>query len=159
MHDVSLVSSVYSSGHVNTHAESAHQHQVIGSVPAGGGAAISPSERQDRRGAAGPHAPDALLSPLSARVSGAPPAPDRRCRRALSQRHIRVRVAHQGRGSRERLGQHGWVVERSLAWFNRFRPLTVRYERRAAVHQAFPLPLGCALLCLHARQTGFCTAL
>jgi catechol 2,3-dioxygenase-like lactoylglutathione lyase family enzyme len=29
------------------------------------------------------------------------------------------------------------VVERTLAWFNRFRRLTVRYERRADIHEAF----------------------
>jgi hypothetical protein len=37
------------------------------------------------------------------------------------------------------------VVERALAWLNRFRRLTVRYERRADIHQAF-LSLGCALM-------------
>ena len=39
-----------------------------------------------------------------------------------------------------------WVVERTLAWLNRYRRLKVRYERRADVHQAF-LGLGCALIC------------
>jgi transposase len=28
----------------------------------------------------------------------------------------------------ERLGRHRWVVERTLAWFARFRRLAVRYE-------------------------------
>jgi transposase len=39
------------------------------------------------------------------------------------------------------------VVERTLAWLSKFRRLTVRYERRADIHQAF-LHLGCALICL-----------
>ncbi len=39
-----------------------------------------------------------------------------------------------------------WVVERTLAWLNRFRRLKVRYERRDNSHQAF-LDLGCALIC------------
>ena len=43
----------------------------------------------------------------------------------------------------ERLGRHRWVVERTLAWLNRYRRLTVRYERRADIHHAF-LTLGCA---------------
>jgi transposase len=44
------------------------------------------------------------------------------------------------------LGVARWVVERTLAWLHRFRRLTVRYERRADVHEAF-LTLGCALIC------------
>jgi hypothetical protein len=38
------------------------------------------------------------------------------------------------------------VVERTLAWLNRFRWLTVRYERRAHLHLAL-LMLACALVC------------
>jgi transposase len=37
-------------------------------------------------------------------------------------------------------------VERTIAWWHRFRRLTVRYERRADVHQAF-LTLGSVLIC------------
>jgi transposase len=44
------------------------------------------------------------------------------------------------------LGVVRWVVERTIAWLHRFRRLTVRYERRADVHQAF-LTLGCVLIC------------
>lgn len=72
-----------------------------------------------------------------------------RCRKALIQRHIKIRIARKGRDSSERLGRHRWVVERTLAWLNRFRRLTVRYERRADIHHAF-LTLGCALLCFKA---------
>ena len=70
-----------------------------------------------------------------------PPGPD--------PRHIRVRIARKGIDSSQRLGRHRWVVERTLAWLNRFRRLTVRYERRADIHQAF-LTLGCALICFKA---------
>ena len=69
-----------------------------------------------------------------------------RCRAALRRRHSRVRIARKGIDSSARLGRHRWVVERTLAWLNRFRRLTVRYERRADIHQAF-LSLGCALIC------------
>jgi len=77
-----------------------------------------------------------------------------RCRRALSRRHIRVRIARKGVDSSEKLGRHRWVVERTLAWLNRFRRLTVRYERRTDIHQAF-LTLGCALICFNALPQGF----
>jgi hypothetical protein len=33
-----------------------------------------------------------------------------------------------------------------MAWRNGFRRLTLRYERRAEIHQAF-LSLGCSLIC------------
>jgi hypothetical protein len=58
----------------------------------------------------------------------------------------RILPSYLGVESSERLGKHRWVVERTLAWRNRFRRLTVRYERRADLHQAF-LSLGCALIC------------
>ena len=45
-----------------------------------------------------------------------------------------------------RLGRHRWKVERSLAWLLANRRLTVRYERRADILQAF-LQLACALIC------------
>jgi transposase len=77
-----------------------------------------------------------------------------RCRQALRHRHIKVRIARKGVDSSERLGRHRWVIERTLAWLNRFRRLTVRYERRADIHQAF-LTLGCALVCFRALETGF----
>ena len=72
----------------------------------------------------------------------------RRCRQALHRRKIKVRIARKGVERSERLGRHRWVVERTLAWLSRFRRLTVRYERRCAIHDAF-LHLGCALICLN----------
>ncbi len=77
-----------------------------------------------------------------------------RCRRALSRRHIQIRIARKGIDSSARLGHHRWVVERTFAWLNRYRRLTVRYERRADIHQAF-LTLGCALICWNALPQGF----
>jgi transposase len=62
-----------------------------------------------------------------------------------SQRPRFKRQASVARGG----GRHRWVVERTLAWLNRYRRLTVRYERQADLHQAF-LSLGCALLCWQA---------
>ncbi len=69
-----------------------------------------------------------------------------RCRKALRKRGIKARIARRGVESSQRLGRHRWVVERTLAWLNRYRRLKVRYERRADGRQAC-LPLGCALVC------------
>ena len=69
-----------------------------------------------------------------------------RCRTALTHRHIRIRIARKGVDSRDKLGRHRWVAERTLAWLNHFRRLTIRYERRQDIHEAF-LTLGCAMIC------------
>jgi hypothetical protein len=49
------------------------------------------------------------------------------------------------------------VIERTLAWLNRFRCLAIRYiryERRVDIHHAFTA-LGCTLICRNALQGGF----
>lgn len=61
---------------------------------------------------------------------------------------LHPRIAQRGLDSSERPGRHRWVVERTLAWLNRFRRLSIRYERRADIHEAF-ITLGCALICLN----------
>ncbi len=71
-----------------------------------------------------------------------------RCRQFLHRRRIKVRIARKGIESSARLGRHRWVIERTLAWLHRYRRLTIRYERRADIHQAF-LTLGCALICFN----------
>lgn len=71
-----------------------------------------------------------------------------RCREALRRRGIKGRIARRGVDSSEKLGRHRWVVERTLAWLARYRRLSVRYERRADIHEAF-LHLGCSLICLN----------
>lgn len=78
-----------------------------------------------------------------------------RCRRALHRRGIQVRIARRGIESKETLGRHRWVVERTIAWLNRCRRLAIRYERRADIHRAF-LDLGCALICFNALESWFC---
>jgi transposase len=74
-----------------------------------------------------------------------------RCRQALTRRHIKVRIARKGIESTEHLGRHRWVVERTLAWLNRNRRLTIRYEQDDQLHEAF-LTLGCALICWNSLQ-------
>lgn len=77
-----------------------------------------------------------------------------RCRRFLRRRGIKARIARRGIESREKLGRHRWVVERSFSWLYRFRRLTVRYERRADIHQAF-LDLACSLICCNYLRGGY----
>ncbi len=47
------------------------------------------------------------------------------------------RIARRGIDSSEQMGRHRWVVERTHAWFNRFRRQPVCYERRADINEAF----------------------
>jgi hypothetical protein len=62
-----------------------------------------------------------------------------RCRKALSKRGIKARIARRGIDPSERLGRHRWVVERTLAWLSRYRRLSVRYERRADIQKRFSI--------------------
>jgi transposase len=78
-----------------------------------------------------------------------------RCRRACRKRGVVPRVARRGIESGERLGRYRWVVERTLAWFARFRRLAVRYERRADILEAFH-HLAAALICLGFVRRWFC---
>ena len=72
-----------------------------------------------------------------------------RCRKALRERGIKGRIAR-----RERTPARGWGgtavgggADACLARA-RCRRLSVRYERRADIHEAF-LYLGCSLICLN----------
>jgi transposase len=76
------------------------------------------------------------------------------CRRYCWQHHIGCRIARIGIESSERLGRHRWVVERTEAWYNRFRRLRVRDERRADIHAAF-ITLATALILLNYLQRGY----
>jgi len=73
---------------------------------------------------------------------------DNKCKRTLRKRHIKSRIARKGKESSEKLGRHRWIVERTLAWLAKYRRLTMRYERRDDIHEAF-LFLGCSLICLN----------
>jgi IS5 family transposase len=77
-----------------------------------------------------------------------------RCREACRQRGILPRIARKGVDSKEKLGRHRWVVERAFAWLNRFRRLTIRYERRADIHHALTT-LACSLICLRSLYQRF----
>ncbi len=73
----------------------------------------------------------------------------KKCREALRRRRIKARKGEEkGKQSSEKLGRHRWVVEGTLAWLAKYRRLTIRYERRDDIHEAF-LHLGCSLICLN----------
>jgi len=76
------------------------------------------------------------------------------CRHYCWQHHIGCRIARIGIESSERLGRHRWVVERTGAWYNRFRRLRVRDERRADIHAAF-IALATALILFSYLQRGY----
>lgn len=66
--------------------------------------------------------------------------------------HIKSRgdeVSEQKRNPRFRARR--WVVERSHSWFNRFRRILVRWEKKAANYEAM-LHLACAVITL--QQAG-----
>ncbi len=50
-------------------------------------------------------------------------------RRFLHRRCIGARTARRGVDSAERLGRHRWKIERTIAWLDDYRRLTMRYER------------------------------
>lgn len=77
------------------------------------------------------------------------------CRRACRDRRIVPRIARRGVDGSERLGRHRWIVERTLAWFARFRRLAVRYQRRADIHEAFHL-LAAAVIRARFGERWFC---
>lgn len=70
----------------------------------------------------------------------------RKCREACRVRGIKHRIARRGIESKEKLGRHRWVVERTFAWLNRQRRLPLRFDRLASQYLGF-LHLGCALVC------------
>ena len=78
-----------------------------------------------------------------------------RCRKVLRKRRIGDRIARKGIETSQKLGRHRWVVERTIAWFSRFRRLTIRYDRRADIHEAFTT-LAAALITLRFCERWFC---
>ena len=77
-----------------------------------------------------------------------------RCHALLKARRIADRIARIGVESSRRLGRHRWVVERTGAWFNRFRRRRIRDERRTDIHAAF-VSLASALILFNYLHHGF----
>jgi transposase len=77
-------------------------------------------------------------------------------RMKLSGKGIRPTIARRGEPHGSGLGVFRWVVERTLAWLHQARRLRVRYEKTAAIHEAF-VKLRCGMICwslLH--SAAFC---
>ena len=55
-----------------------------------------------------------------------------RCRRYLHRRGIKVRIVRRGIEAKTHLGQHRWVVERTISGVLRFKRLGLRYDRTRA---------------------------
>ncbi|MFD6967930.1 IS5 family transposase [Streptomyces sp. NPDC059949] len=68
-------------------------------------------------------------------------------RRLLWKRAIKPVIARWGVPHGSGLGKVRWVVERSFAWLHQFKRLSIRYERRADLHQGL-LELACSIICL-----------
>ena len=69
-----------------------------------------------------------------------------RCRVHLRKRGILSRIARGGVESREKLGKHRWVVERTHGWFAGFGKLRIRFERQLDTHLALR-KLAAAIIC------------
>lgn len=57
-----------------------------------------------------------------------------------------IRIARRETDSGEQLERYRWVVERTFAWLNQMRRLTIRYECRLDIHYVLTL-LGCSIIC------------
>lgn len=68
----------------------------------------------------------------------------------LAERGIIAKISRRNRPGqgrqRDPLGRHRWPVERTNAWLNAFRRLLLRWDRKAAHHQAFITLAFCILL-------------
>jgi transposase len=67
-------------------------------------------------------------------------------RKWVRDRGIRVRIARKGIESRQKLGKHRWVIERSIAWLFGYHRLSIRYDRKATHYLGF-LTLAATLTC------------
>jgi transposase len=73
-----------------------------------------------------------------------------RVRRYLRRRGITARI---GRDSRQRLGRHRWVVERTIGWLLSYKRLALRYDRTAATITALAR-LAITLICARRLPTN-----
>jgi transposase len=69
-----------------------------------------------------------------------------RCRKHLRLRGIKARIARKGVESKERVGRHRWVVERTHSWFAAMGKLRTRFERRLDIHMAL-LTMAASVIC------------
>lgn len=137
-------------GQRQTRLQAAHRRRRAGHSAGGAGQRSEPARFDDVRemhrraaghqGTAGQAAPQAIQAACRQGY-------DYACWRAyLKKRGIASRIARRGVESRERLGRHRWVVERTHGWFAGFGKLRIRFERRLDIHEAL-LKLAEAIIC------------
>lgn len=76
-------------------------------------------------------------------------------RMTLSGGGIKTLIARRQTRHGSGLGVIRWVVERSLRWLHQARRLRMRYEKRAALQQAF-VTLRCGMICWSLLHAGLC---
>ena len=82
-----------------------------------------------------------------------PPPKPRRTRypgrKPLHAAGIATQIARRGEPHGSGLGKTRWVVERTFAWLHNFRRLRIRFERLAAIHEAFMKIAACIICWRH----------
>ncbi|WP_152611715.1 MULTISPECIES: IS5 family transposase [Burkholderia] len=76
-------------------------------------------------------------------------------RKPLHAAGIATQIARRGEPRGSGLGKTRWVVERTFAWLHNFRRQRIRFERLAAIHEAF-VNIAACIICRRQLQTSFC---
>ncbi len=76
-------------------------------------------------------------------------------RKPLHAAGIATQIARRGEPHGSGLGKTRWVVERTFAWLHNFRRLRIRFERLAAIHEAF-MTIAACIICWRHLQKSFC---
>lgn len=78
-----------------------------------------------------------------------------RCRDAIRSRSMTPRIARKGVESKDKLGRQSWVVERTMSWFDGFRKIRVRDERKIEHVKALH-SIACIHICFNQLQRLVC---
>jgi transposase len=76
-------------------------------------------------------------------------------RKPLHAAGIATQIARRGEPHGSGLGKTRWVVERTFAWLHNFRRLRIRFERLAAIHEAF-MKIAACIICWRQLQNSLC---
>lgn len=76
-------------------------------------------------------------------------------RKPLHAAGIATQIARRGEPHGSGLGKTRWVVEHTFAWLHNFRRLRIRFERLAAIHEAF-MKIAACIICWRHLQKSFC---
>ncbi|MGU7843995.1 IS5 family transposase [Burkholderia sp. AW33-5] len=76
-------------------------------------------------------------------------------RKPLHAAGIATQIARRGEPHGSGLGKTRWVVERTFAWLHNFRRLRIRFERLAAIHEAF-MKIAACIICWRQLKNSLC---